>query len=334
MKKILDFSWGDTRGVREVILNIYRGLGLTSMPLDSFGYPPHEGDPDLVILLKSLTKELTGIGYNHITVSEGCTHAVMASIYALKNNNTKTVKTRSLYYPRYSDMISISNLAHEKKHENTISEDDIALIDSPSNPLGLVGSSKSYPKLIWDGAYHSPTYGILRGTNAIKDARIFCGSLSKLTGINGLRLGWTATNEVGLDISIQKYIRNTICGVSYPSMHVATKILSDRQNLKEFFLRSKILIEDNKDIVKKLDNLFGKQPISPKGMFAFWQTDEKLRKLLDKAMVKVTPGADCGGDESQVRINLGNSNKMTKEMVSRITNIDKIAPKKRKSNAG
>jgi aspartate/methionine/tyrosine aminotransferase len=328
--EVLDFGWGDTRGLRKLILSIYKGLSIgQNMPLSSYGYPPYEGEPALVDSFQKLTEYLTGNKYKYVCVTAGCTHAVNASIYSLSKVTSAFVATRDLYYPRYPNMISLTSMMHTKFGDTRINAEDVAIVDSPSNPLGLVGVPKEVvtSNIIWDAAYHTPTYGILPGTRSIDEAKIFCGSMSKLTGINGIRIGWTATNDEEIHSSLQAYARASVCGVSYPSQYLALEILSDQNKLDTYFKKSASLISSNKEEVLKLKNIFGDDRISDYGMFAFFPIDQKMSALFDRAKVKFTSGSDCGASYPSVRINLANTNEQTKEMVKRIKKADRIKVK-------
>lgn len=327
MDKILDFSWGDTRGIRKVILDVYKGLGaIQSMPLIDYGYPPYEGDPELVRLIRDLTKYLTKDDYKHIAITAGCTHAASAAFSALKSGGASAVATRSMYYPRYPMIIKEAGLAHAYWDSRTpgYSSQDIVVVESPSNPQGLVTIADfATKKVVWDAAYYTPTYGAVPGVNKVWDTKVYCGSLSKLTGINGIRVGWTATNDELVHNKIIDYIKSTVCGVSYPSQYVAKEILKNLESLEAFFFKSNLLISLNKEEVAKLRGIFGSDDIPLFGMFAFFEVDDAMLKLFDKAGVKFTSGADCGATNLSVRINLANSNEQTAEMVKRILKADR-----------
>jgi aspartate/methionine/tyrosine aminotransferase len=323
--EILDFGWGDTRGLRIKILSIYKDLKIMqSMPLEEYGYPPYNGDTYLVSLLSNLTRYLTGHKYRNICITSGCTHAVNASIHVLGNSRTESVLTRKLYYPRYPTMIGLTPYTH-KIWGTDRNKNSIAIVDSPSNPLGLIGLDENLntDKIIWDGAYHSPTYGVPFGINNVPEHKIFCGSLSKLTGINGIRIGWTATDDDILHEEIVKYVKNTTVGVSYPSQYIAKEILKDEDRLNLYFLQSRNLINMNKEEILKLKHIFGSDKIPNFGMFAFFKIDDKMEKLFQRAKVVFTSGRDCGADYDSVRINLTNTNEMTREMVKRILKADR-----------
>lgn len=324
-----DFSWGDTRGVREELLKAYPHIANTQfLPLNKFGYPPEEGDADLKEHLKKLTLRLTGIRYNHILVTAGCSHALNAAIDGLATITTETVLTRSTWYPRYPEIISQSKLIHGYGRRFYHGKEDILMVDSPSNPLGIIGISDiadeiKTDKIIWDGAYQTPTYWA-KTLQSIGNAKVFCGSLSKLSGINGIRIGWTATNDDKAHTYMSSYVRTTISGVSYPSQFLANEILSDEAKLEDFFIKSKRLIEDNKNEILRLKTILGSDDVPKYGMFAVYGVDSKLLSLFKKARVKFTDGRTCGLTFDSVRVNLGNTREQTKDMVDALIKADRI----------
>jgi hypothetical protein len=93
-------------------------------------------------------------------------------------------------------------------------------------------------------------------------------------------------------------------------------------DLNLFFGSAKELIDNNKNEMSKLNYLFGNQNIPEIGMFALFEIDKKLVKLLDKANVKFMEGKKCGDTRESARFNLANSNQSTKEMVKAILKAD------------
>lgn len=300
------------------------------MPIDSFGYPKHEGEEELVILVRSLVRRLTGKNYEHILITQGCTHALNAYVAAQKEEKTVRVSTRKLYFPFYPGIAQNHGLIHSPS--NTPSKVnfpyDLEILDSPSNPEGVVSSSFSDGRRVWDAAYYSPTYGVRTvGT------REFCtpyppheamaGSLSKLTGINGIRIGWLATNDQGLYDRAARWATLDTCGISLPSQWLAKEILTS-VDMEAFWDKSKLVIDSNRTEVEKLSKIFGDQTIPDKGMFALFEVDSKLKELLDRSMVVTTPGQVCGDDRDSVRINLAHTNAATRAMVKTVLKNDKI----------
>jgi aspartate/methionine/tyrosine aminotransferase len=179
-------------------------------------------------------------------------------------------------------------------------------------------------------AYYSPTYcgvGVADGTLRCAPTKpaheAVAGSLSKLTGINGIRIGWLSTDSLSLYHKAREYVASTSCGISYPSQFIADQILR-KVNLDDFYKESNDLLNCNKEQLNKLGCILGHQPIPKFGMFALFEIDDKLEALLQKASVKVMPGNLCGDvNRHSIRINLANSRELTKLMVNTIIRLDK-----------
>jgi hypothetical protein len=57
-------------------------------------------------------------------------------------------------------------------------------------------------------------------------------------------------------------------------------------------------------------------------MFWFTELDAKAKALLTKANVTYIEGLECGGNENQVRITLGQTRDLTKDMVKAVLKAD------------
>lgn len=331
-----DFAWGDTRGIRQVMVGELKRIGLHATPQDlsQFGYPPHEGDAALISEIRNLIKDLTGLSYDHVLVVGGATHGLNAYIYAAKEAHGGITKlmTRNLYFPFYPQIAK----AHDLEHVSTNAEPNVstklsslAIVDSPSNPRGVMSVARAFGgRVVWDAAYHSPTYcGVEKsGSLVCPDAHpaheAMVGSLNKLTGINGLRVGWLATNSFSLYSKALYYVEATLCGVSGPGQDYATTIL-ERVDMQFFYRQSKRLLDNNREELGRLSYLFGGQPIFQNGMFALFEVDEGIKNLLKKASVSVKSGKEIGDDRDSIRINLANSNEATRAMVDAVVRADK-----------
>ena len=335
-KKIHDFGWGDTRGIRDIMSSYITRHGILLKPQDlgAMGYPPHEGNAELISEVRNLIKDLTGHTYQYVLITNGATHALNCYVSAKKTPDIDGLATNNLYFSFYPQIAEIHDLEHVKydpDFDGIPRSNHIGIVDSPSNPLGIM-SSKGLQgeRVVWDAAYHSPTYcGIERGGKLVcpdirPKAEAMVGSLNKLTGINGLRVGWLATDKYNLYNAALYYAESSLCGVSAPSQEYATRILKGIP-LDSFYVDSKRLLDNNRTELQRLNHLFGGQPIFPYGMFALFEVDDNLQGLLRKAGVKTKPGKEIGDDErDSVRINLANSNSATKEMVDAILKADKI----------
>lgn len=247
-----------------------------------------------------------------------------AYIYAEKDGHT-SLATRRLYFPFYPGIAEINGLIHNAGDIGNI-KSSIQILDSPSNPEGIVDGN-DYGRVVWDAAYYSPTFGVsISGsrtlTTSIPPHIAMAGSMSKMTGINGIRIGWLATNDENLYLKAARFVTYDICGVSGLSQHLAVQILK-KVDLDSFWKRSKLVLDDNRTEIQKLAYLFGDQEIPKMGMFALFEIDNKLKRLFEKASVFFISGKICGDDRDSVRINLAQTNLATKAMVKAVLKADK-----------
>lgn len=322
-----DFSWGDTRGIREIMMKMIHEQNLTyNVPWDHFGYPPHEGDGKLIQYTRQLIKDLTKKEYKHVLITNGATHGLNAYIYAAADFRTETLLTRPLYFPFYPGIATNNGLIHKTSETVTPGKFQLGIIDSPSNPEGIVTFGGQKERRVWDAAYYSPTYCGESNNQCypgIPEHEAMVGSFNKLTGINGLRTGWFATDDGNLYKSAYNYITHSLCGVSSPSQYMTLQIIK-YVDLNTFYKESKGLLDYNREQIARLDHIFSGQIIPTRGMFALFEVDEKLKLLLEKASVKTMPGSSCGDTRDSVRINLSNSAISTKAMVDAVLKADKI----------
>lgn len=325
-----DFSWGDTRGIRQVMMKHFYGTGMNdSVPLHAFGYPPHEGDAKLIHYTKGLIKDLTGRDYEYVLITNGATHGLNAYIYAAADVKTEILLTRKLYFSFYPGIATTHGLIHKTADHILPNNKQLGIIDSPSNPEGIVTFGGAKERRVWDAAYYTPTYCGEGDRNNLKcypgfpEHHAMVGSFNKLTGINGLRTGWLATNDFELYRRAYNYITHDLCGVSALSQYITLMIIK-YVDLPRFYADSKDLLDANRGELSRLDHLFGGQIIPSRGMFALFEVDAKLKDLLERASVKVMEGHNFGDDRDSVRFNLANGIDATKAMVDAVIKEDKI----------
>lgn len=336
MERTFDFGWGDTRGVREVMVESLasRGILFDRYPssLRSLGYPPHEGSAELIEAVRDLVKDLTGKRYKHVLITNGATHALNAYVYVKANYLIREqlyLKTDTLYFPFYPNISKIHNVLHVPSKLDFPCPDKIRvyIADSPSNPMGLTRPDGLEGDTVWDAAYFSPTYctwTMRSGAVLMPKHEAMAGSLNKLTGLNGLRVGWLAMDDDLLYKKAFEYVEADLCGISLLSQNLARDILV-KVDLDSFYIKSRWVLDCNRGELEKLGNIFGNQLIPCSGMFALFEVDAKIRRLLEKASVVTTPGHVIGDiRRDSVRINLANTNDETKDMVKAVLKADRI----------
>jgi len=321
------FGWGDTRGLRALMTQENPFLLLLRPPIETFGYPPHAGNPELVSNAQAFIRALTGLDYQYLVITSGATQAINAAIHAMKETYTEYLACRKLYFPFYPGIANKNGLILKNDDALEYNKKAIRLIDSPANPTGAIhenedGSIWNAITNIWDSCYHSPTYNIPNNCSYPKHLAMV-GSFAKISGINGIRIGWLATESKEVYDSAVRYVSYDTVGVSQADQWLANKMIKE-VNWSTYLDKSKRLIEDNKDEFMKLSRLFSDQPMPKVGMFYFAEVDQGLRDLFEKASVQFMDGRACGADYDSVRVNLANSREDTKKMVKEILKNDKI----------
>lgn len=338
----MDFAWGHTPVIRQEFLKTM-GVYDVSTQLYNMDYAPYLGyDALQSAILNFATNELGLPSYKYAVVFNGATSAIGAILSAY--NTLKPINSigiRSLYYPRFPHIIKL-HLPHAEQirlpnyflDNNTNIIPDLDLIDTPSNPLGLINFPNNYKILVWDGAYYSPTY--FAGTLDSIPFSLRCQfidhnsptiilSFGKLTGLNGLRIGFILYNDSSLSLPLLHFSQSTTLGPSALAQHVAQHyLLSSSEKWRLFFKRAAQRLYNNKEEIMRLQYLFGQQKIPEYGMFAFFEVDNRLLDLFNRAGVKFMDGQACGATISSIRINLARLNEDTKAMVDRIIKLDSL----------
>ena len=321
VEKVYDLSWGDPRVIRQALQKTlgYNFAG-SSVLIESLGYTPHLGEPALIRICKNLAERISGHRPKHLVLTCGATGAVHAALHALKEPWTDYVVTNRRYFPIYPSIITTSDLIHidyakrDKLARNGAPERSfISLVDSPSNPEGIVDIFDSVD--IFDAAYASKTY---THTNAAPASyKVMCGSLAKITGLSGLRLGWASTDNDEIAESMNRFVISSYVGLSKLSMDFAIEILEVLE-LDEFEVLSAKYLDDNREQVQKMLYRFGQGQVPARGMFAIIQLGKAEKKALERANVKWQPGTSWGEDESWARLSLGQSREIIKAAVKAV----------------
>jgi aspartate/methionine/tyrosine aminotransferase len=309
MKPELNLSWGEPYITRQALVETLGPLACTSLhSIHDMGYSPHFGTSKLIEQLKDLAKRHSGRRPKHLFVTLGCTGAIGASLYALRDHKKDYVLTNRRYYSLYPSIIGVSGMA--MVHDVRYKKEAITLVDSPSNPEGLVFPFEDVD--VWDAAYASKTYS--NGGHVPVKWKIMCGSLSKTLGLSGLRLGWVSTDDDELAKSLGIWITASYIGLSAPSMAIAEQVL-DILDFDKFEQRSSGYLDSNREEVQKLLDMFGQGNVPTRGMFAIVQLGKFEIRALQKANIKWQPGSLWGEDDNWARLSLGQTREIVRAAV-------------------
>lgn len=329
-----DLGFGNSICVRQAFLENYNYSFITFTPfhLNKFDYPNHLGDEEIIKYTKQVIKRQTGLDFKHVVLTNGATGGVVIALRAGKELGYHKCLTRvGPYYLRYPDMIKASGAKHITNIDDLNTNDTAILLDLPSNPLALTNDftdeklrfSSIMPYRIIDGVYLNNVY--TNGDIKLQEQHMgaFVGSYSKLLGLNGLRIGWIATNGDFLYEKLKTLVTAEYCGLDYAGTELLKGILRDF-DWGKFERRAKLKLDYNREEWSKLERFFDGYKVSDIGMFHYTHIDPKLRFLLDKTNVKYTLGSILGTSDDFGRFNLGQDNNLISNIVSNILRKDSI----------
>lgn len=326
LNKKIDLSWGESIAVRQAFVEtISTPIIFDIKSLNDLGYPAHAGDPTLVELTKKIIKRQIGNNYKHVLITNGATGGVTIALRAYKTMGFEECWIdKPPHFRFYPGMIEAAGLHRGEGPLNGFSR--VYLVDSLSNPLGKFSQMKKdlyNSPIIWDSVYYGKVYS--PGNHPQPAHDVLVGGYGKLTGLNGLRTGWIATNDSLLYERIKELVTVEYCGISVPS----TKIILDTVgkfkivDWEYFESRANFKLDSNREEWSKLEKYFCNQPVSPFGMFFYSLIDKHCKKLLEKSNIIWSPGSHLGTTDDFGRFNLGQSCDLIKKAVKEVLKNDK-----------
>jgi aspartate/methionine/tyrosine aminotransferase len=328
MKKY-DMGWGESVCVRTAFLETANTqIVFHRDALYELSYPNHFGEPDLVGLTKKIIKRQTGNDYDYVVITNGATGGVTIALrsFAVAGGLLPCVTRQPPYFRLYPGMIKAAGLRHvcEVAHEKMM--DAVYLVDSLSNPLGTFSQIKKNiynSPIVWDSVYYGRVYA--PGRHPQPDHDVLVGSYSKLTGLNGLRVGWIASNDPIRYEILKGLVESEYCGISAPStkiiMETAGKFTDSEWAL--FEKRAQTKLDRNREEFSKLEKFFAGMPVGPYGMFYYAPIDSACKKLLEKSGVIWSLGSHMGSTDDFGRFNIGQDNQLVMEAVSTVLKNDR-----------
>lgn len=327
-----DLTWGESVAVRQAFLHHAKksSVHFNLEDLLAMDYTPFNGDLELIAHTANVIKRQTGLAYKYIFLTNGASGGCTIALRALKILGAQTGFTNEApYFPLYPNMMSAAGLPH-KTYYTPVGHPGVFLLDTPANPSGKHIGPPDWigdMPVIWDAVYHNNVYSSLVVPHPVHS--VVVGSYSKLTGLNGIRLGWIATNDDHIAGTINEIISAEYCGLSKPSKMIMNQLLSQYNLDEEYYWGSfealaRNKLDSNRTEWEKLEKYFDGTPVSPNGMFYYAGMDESAKRLFTAAGVLWQPGSKCGHSDDYARFNLGQDPKIIREAVKSILKEDKI----------
>jgi len=323
-KNKFDFGFGDSYAIREALqcyISLDKIMG-HSIPYP--GYADKTGDPVLEKYVRDMVERSTGRRYEYVVITNGAHMGVAASLMAMEHRlNASQVYYDELHFLRYPQLVRSLNLLKASREDFYQGEaQTIHLTASPTNPKGYVHSVGDENRTVWDACYHNEIYTSPVSSLHLPrpEHHIMVGSLGKITGLNGMRLGWAATDDQRTMLRLRLHHYDLTLGVSTVNMAIA-KTFFREVDQDNFQMRAFNYLSDNRTQLSKLEYLFADK-VPSYGMFWFTEVDKQARALLQKVGVSIIEGVECGGTGDQVRITIGQTRDLTREMVKAVLKED------------
>jgi aspartate/methionine/tyrosine aminotransferase len=322
----LDFGFGNAYCVRESLLDQVDLYVVGRDSLKNCNYTPYQGLENLVGVTKKVIYSQTNRQYNYIVLTIGASGAISVVLKEAKMSGTVHGITRKApWYSKYPQMIKNHGLNHTT--DTNLLDKNVILLDYPSNPAGqfenIITYNSTSTSTILDCVYLNKVYctPIVR---PVPNHICMIGSYGKLLGLNGVRVGWIATNSEDLYLKYKKIAETEYCGISRVDQDLIHSIATTIDWAKfENTARNKI--DCNRYEISKLEKFFDYSNSVPEnGMFFYSRGSKKTLELLDRANITYTKGSSMGLSDMWVRLNLAQTCEITKEAVDRIIKIDTI----------
>lgn len=329
-------------------------------------YCPVSGIPELKEAVVEKMKGDHGLNYDvsQVIISCGAKHSIFNALMAVLNDGDEVV-IFSPYWVSYPDMVLLCGAKPrivktlekdgfkpdpEKLEKAITSKTKVVIINSPSNPTGvmyskddleaigrvllkrkkiLIVSDDIYEKLIYD---HREFYNLVQIYPELKDRTIVVNGVSKTYSMTGWRIGYAVGPEEVIK-AMEKIQSQSTSNPTSISMKAAVEALSGSQEEAE---KMRNQFEKRRDImVDGLNSIEGIFCLKPDGAFyvfpnvkAFMNKKTKngsrikdsfslASALLEEVKVGVVPGSAFGA-EGYIRISYATSNKMIEEGLRRI----------------
>ncbi|NQD64521.1 pyridoxal phosphate-dependent aminotransferase [Bacillus haikouensis] len=323
-------------------------------------YTPSGGTAQLKEAVINKFKQDQNLTYkpSEIIVTSGAKHALYTLFQVLLNEGDEVI-IPTPYWVSYPEQVKLAGgnpVIVEGRQENSykitpeqltdsITEKTKAvIINSPSNPTGMVYSSEElkaigqvcleknilivsdeiYEKLIYDGNSHT---SIAEISEDLKEQTIIINGVSKSHSMTGWRIGYAAGNETIIKAMTNLASHSTSNPTTTSQYGAVAAYMGDQQPVevmrKSFEERLNIVFE-------KLNNIPGFDCLKPQGAFYLFpnvkeaarltgydNVDIFVQALLEDANVAVIPGSGFGSEDN-IRLSYATSLEQIEKAIERI----------------
>lgn len=323
-------------------------------------YTPSGGLPELKKEIASKLKHDQGLEYkpNEIIVTNGAKHGLYTLFQVLLNEGDEVIIAIP-YWVSYPEQVKLAGgnpvyvegleqnyfkITPEQLKEKISSRTRAVIINSPSNPTGMVYSREELKALgdvclengiliISDEIYEKLIYGntqhvsIAEISEELKQQTIIINGVSKSHSMTGWRIGYAAGNSKIIN-AMTDLASHSTSNPTTPAQYASIAAYSGSQEAVEMM---RTAFEERLEIIHaKLNDIPGFSCVKPQGAFYLFpnvkeaarisgckDVDEFAEVLLTKANVAVVPGSGFGAPDN-LRLSYATSLDQLEEAISRI----------------
>ncbi|MGA9226074.1 MAG: pyridoxal phosphate-dependent aminotransferase [Mesobacillus sp.] len=323
-------------------------------------YTPSGGLPELKKEIASKLKLDQGIEYkpNEIIVTNGAKHGLYTLFQVLLNEGDEVIIPIP-YWVSYPEQVKLAGgnpvyvegleqnyfkITPEQLKEKISSRTRAVIINSPSNPTGMVYSKEELKALgdvclengiliISDEIYEKLIYGntqhvsIAEISEELKQQTIIINGVSKSHSMTGWRIGYAAGNSKIIN-AMTDLASHSTSNPTTPAQYASIAAYSGSQEAVEMM---RTAFEERLEIIHaKLNDIPGFSCVKPQGAFYLFpnakeaarisgckDVDEFAEVLLTEANVAVVPGSGFGAPDN-LRLSYATSLDQLEEAISRI----------------
>ncbi|MEH7441666.1 pyridoxal phosphate-dependent aminotransferase [Bacillus sp. JJ1122] len=323
-------------------------------------YTPSGGLPELKKVIASKLKRDQGLEYkpNEIIVTNGAKHGLYTLFQVLLNDGDEVIIPIP-YWVSYPEQVKLAGgnpvyvegleqndfkITPEQLKEKISSKTRAVIINSPSNPTGMVYSREELKALgdvclekgiliISDEIYEKLIYGntqhvsIAEISEDLKEQTIIINGVSKSHSMTGWRIGYAAGNSKIIN-AMTDLASHSTSNPTTPAQYASIAAYNGSQEAVEMM---RTAFEERLEIIHaKLNETPGFSCVKPQGAFYLFpnakeaarlsgckDVDEFAEVLLTEANVAVVPGSGFGAPDN-LRLSYATSLDQLEEAISRI----------------
>jgi aspartate aminotransferase len=323
-------------------------------------YTPSGGLPDLKKEIAAKLKRDQGLEYkpNEIIVTNGAKHGLYTLFQVLLNDGDEVIIPIP-YWVSYPEQVKLAGgnpvyaegleqnnfkITPEQLEEKITNKTRAVIINSPSNPTGMVYSREELEALgkvclehgiliISDEIYEKLIYGttqhisIAEISDELKEHTIIINGVSKSHSMTGWRIGYAAGNSKIIN-AMTDLASHSTSNPTTPAQYATIAAYAESQDAVETMRKA---FEERLEIIHaKLNEIPGFTCIKPQGAFYLFpnaieaarmsgckDVDEFAEVLLTEANVAVVPGSGFGAPD-YMRLSYATSLDQLEEAISRI----------------